>query len=176
MILPYLNEESVYAQYRFDEPWNGPNNRLLAEEIRVEQFQCPSGPERGRPYNTNYVAVVGEATIFPGSGTAKLSDISDGQENTILITEIGNSNIHWMEPRDLVFESLRFLPHPRESSPTAISSHHPAGPGVAFVNHGYDRLRKSLSDSTLQSLFTIAGGESIGREDLERSSGSHLAE
>src|SRR5262245_60656054 len=30
LLLPYLDQHSVYRQYRFDEPWDGPNNSALA--------------------------------------------------------------------------------------------------------------------------------------------------
>jgi hypothetical protein len=29
MILPYAEEPALYKKYRFDEPWDGPNNRQL---------------------------------------------------------------------------------------------------------------------------------------------------
>ena len=54
LLLPFLEYEAVYDQYRFDEPWNGPNNRKLASSIYVEMFQCPSGPDHGRTFNTDY--------------------------------------------------------------------------------------------------------------------------
>ncbi len=177
LILPFIGEESVYEQYRFDELWNGPNNRLLADKITVEYFQCPSGPDFGRTLNANFVAVVGSETIFPGSNTTMLTDMKDGKENTALLVKIGNSDIHWMEPRDLYFKSLEFEPDPKKASSANISSHHPAGPGVIFADKITPyRLRKPLSDSALRSLFTIDGGESFSREDLDRSIGSSFSE
>ncbi len=32
LLLPYLERRTLYEKYRFDEPWNGPNNRKLALE------------------------------------------------------------------------------------------------------------------------------------------------
>lgn len=167
LILPYLGEESLYELYRFDEPWNGPNNRLIADKITMEIYQCHSGREHGRTCNTNFVAVVGRETIFPGSNTTMSAAIKDGIDNTALIVEIGNSDIHWMEPRDLYFGSLQLEPDPKKATSTAISSYHPAGPGVIFAGKiGPYRLRRPLSDSALQSLFTIAGGEPNSRDQL----------
>src|SRR5437867_1183897 len=33
LLLPYLSEQPLYAAYNFDEPWDGPTNRLLASQI-----------------------------------------------------------------------------------------------------------------------------------------------
>src|SRR5204863_151662 len=30
LILPYIDHVSLYYEYRFDEPWDGPNNRKLS--------------------------------------------------------------------------------------------------------------------------------------------------
>lgn len=165
LLLPYMEGDDVYRRYRFDEPWNGPNISKLAEDLDASRFQCPSGSDFGRTNNTNYVVVVGEGTAFPGESTTKFADFKDGVENTILLVEVENSTIHWMEPRDLQFDSLVVA----ASSPDApaVSSPHPRGPGVVFADEitAY-RLRQPLAAKTLRALLTIAGGEAVTRESL----------
>lgn len=46
LILPFLERNDIYDQYRFDEPWDGPKNRKLAE-LNPMVFRCPR-IERGR--------------------------------------------------------------------------------------------------------------------------------
>lgn len=60
LLLPYLDQQALYDQYRFDEPWNGPNNSKLAKFI-PEVYQCPNeyGHADGSHPWTSYVAVVG---------------------------------------------------------------------------------------------------------------------
>src|SRR5262245_10301930 len=53
LILPYVFDREIYDRYHFDEPWNGPHNRLLADQIIVKQFQCPSGSNINRTLNTD---------------------------------------------------------------------------------------------------------------------------
>lgn len=67
LILPYLDEDELYSQYRFDEPWNGPNNRKLATRI-PEIYVCPHDERSSLPDNTmtTYLAVVGTRTAWPG--------------------------------------------------------------------------------------------------------------
>lgn len=165
LLLPYMEQDLVYKQYRFDEPWNGPNNRKLADQIYLEMFQCPSGSDRGRTQNTNYVVVVGDATAFPGDKTTKFSDFKDGVANTILLVEVENSGIHWMEPRDLEFSTLSL--GDRSPAVPAVSSPHPRGPGVVFADSiAAYRIRQPLRIETLRALLTIAGGEAVTRDSL----------
>ena len=82
LLLPYLEEDDVFRQYRFDEPWNGPNNRKLANKITCKTFQCPSGHDYGKTCITNFAVVVGERTLFPDSRTAALSDPSSTTDRT----------------------------------------------------------------------------------------------
>ena len=43
LLLPYLDQLELYNAYRFDEPWDGPNNRLLAD--RMPRHYCFSGDD-----------------------------------------------------------------------------------------------------------------------------------
>src|SRR5262245_3643318 len=132
LILPYMEGQEVYNQYRFDEPWDGPHNRLLADKIFLKIFQCPSVPEYGTAIHTNIVAIVGDGTAFPGAEWTQLSDFRDGGKHTILLAEYRNTDIHWMEPRDLDASTMSF----RFDDPAApsISSPHRAGPAVVFAD------------------------------------------
>ena len=121
LILPYIGRDDLYKRYRFDEPWDGPNNRKLHGEI-VKWFQCPSQNSVANPQATSYVAVVGPRTAWRGDRPVKLSDFIDNPETTILLVETMDSGIHWMEPRD-----LEYPPMPAEINPPSgggISSYH----------------------------------------------------
>jgi Protein of unknown function (DUF1559) len=178
LILPFMEHTRVYDSYRFDEPWDGPNNRLLADKIYLPIFQCHSGADYGKTYRTNIVAVVGDGTAFPGSGSTRLSDFQDGGRHTILLAEYGNSDIHWMEPRDLNAGEMSF----RVNDPAApsISGAHPAGPAVVFADSmtAY-RLRRTLSADTLSALVRTRSEKRVRREDLEHwdsRNGKYLSE
>ncbi|MCH7990236.1 MAG: DUF1559 domain-containing protein [Planctomycetes bacterium] len=41
LILPFMDQQELYDQYRFDEPWNGPHNSQLTEHV-PELFWFPS--------------------------------------------------------------------------------------------------------------------------------------
>ena len=178
LILPFIDETAVYEEYDFGESWNGPHNSKLSHRINKHIFRCPSSPHGDESPFTDYVVVVGPDTIFPGNLPTSLSDLHDGPENTILLAEVANSNIHWMEPRDLNADTMSFVVN--DAIRPSISSHHTAGPAVVFLDYGSAyRIDASLRSDTLKALTTIAGNEHISRDKLARqndANGRHLAE
>ena len=167
LLLPFLDQHGVYKQYDFNEPWDGPTNRKLASKIYLPIFQCHSGPNYETSLMTDYVVITGPQTAFPGSRSVSFEDIRDGRENTILLVEIANSNIPWMEPRDLEFDEMSFVVNdPKRPS---ISGPHPRGPCVVFADRisAYS-LDRTLRPETLKALTTIAGGEPVSKEKLIR--------
>lgn len=109
LLLPYLDQQELYAKYRFDEPWDGPNNRKLQHELDDlygAVFQCPTKRDGPRRSTTDYVAVLGPTTFWPDSQPRSLHDFGSSYAKTILLVELRDSNIHWMEPRDITLEEL----------------------------------------------------------------------
>ena len=167
LILPFLEERDVYARSDFHEPWNGPNNRRLADKIRSELFQCPRRRHSRDSLITDYVVVVGNDTMFPGAQSRSIKDITDGVENTIAVVEINNSDIHWMEPRDLQFEEMSFIIN--DPSSPSISSEHAAGPHVVFLNRKTKYVKGgAVRPQTVRALLTANGREEVFTKDLER--------
>jgi len=179
LILPYLDDpqaSSVYAQYRFDEPWNGPRNQWLAAQA-VEQFRCitTDAAEPGTPLATHYVAVTGPGTVWPGPTGACVGSILDGCKNTILVVEIADSDIHWMQPRDVMLEEALS----GQNGPCAVpSSHHyvertyffcrtyPLAGNVLMADGSCQRFENRPSRDELAALLSIGGGESIDDDTL----------
>ena len=111
LLLPFLEQQNLYAQYRFDEPWDGPNNRLLARHM-PEIYLCPSD-EDAADGTTSYVAIVGPETMWPGEKALDMADIKDGMSNTVALVESHRSGIHWMEPRDLHTLQMPLVVNPK---------------------------------------------------------------
>jgi hypothetical protein len=104
LILPFIDQSDLYEMYDFSQPWNGPDNSKLGlDEYPVRLFNCPTAAPNGCQ-TTNYVAVVGPQTAWPGRKPTKVLKLFNNYTKTILLVEINDSNIHWMEPRDLTFK------------------------------------------------------------------------
>jgi hypothetical protein len=99
LILPYLGEPELFRAYRFDEPWDGPNNARLAQQVPAV-YQCPVHPHPG---HSSYAVIVGPGTVFPGSSCVSALQIKDPRAS--LVVELGGVGIPWLEPHDLKLPS-----------------------------------------------------------------------
>ncbi len=164
LILPYLEHQTIYDQYDFSEPWDGPNNSKLATQLFWPFYHCPA-EGRGLRLTTNYVAVTGPDTVWPGSQSMSLDDFGQDWSQTILLIEVTNSNIHWMEPRDLQLSEITFKVNPKKgqgiSSPHTGSRfpHRPAGASAAFLDGTVRFLPETTSPQELRAMLTRSVGE-----------------
>jgi prepilin-type processing-associated H-X9-DG protein len=159
--------------YDFSEPWDGPSNRTLhGKANRI--YRCPSDPSGART-DSKYLAVVGPRTAWPGpalwpppsrrpSATPSTKDFAAGGANTILLVEVADSGIHWMEPRDL--EVGQFDGTINAGSGQGISSHHGGGANVVFADGSIRFLSSNTSPEVVKALLTTAGGEMVSADDL----------
>jgi prepilin-type processing-associated H-X9-DG protein len=161
LILPYLDPDNIYGRYNFDEPWDGPNNSKLADMV-PDVFTCPDD-KQGPDTMTSYVAVVGPDTAWPGSDQTSLDDFTDGSSHTILLVEIADSGIHWMEPRDLLIEQAARGINP--STGKGISSFHPGGANAAFADGHIEYLPDTTVPEDLRAMLTPAGSEAVDIHD-----------
>jgi hypothetical protein len=102
LILPYLEEQSLYKQYSLNEPWDGPNNKKLLAS-RPRGYACASD-RNAWPQGTctSYAAVVGANAAWSRDKPGNV--IEDSQ--TIMLVEVSDANIQWSEPRDVSLDAL----------------------------------------------------------------------
>lgn len=152
LLLPFLERNDVYKQYRFDEPWDGPNNRQLADQM--PSVYALHGCEKPDNVTTNYLRVVGDTTASPSNRVIHDRDVTDGTVGTLFIVENVDAGIHWMEPRDLILESMSFT----VGNSNGISSwlEPPAAVTLAGI---VETIPIDTPDNILRGLLTIAGNE-----------------
>jgi len=148
-ILPYLEQQALYKQYKFDEPWDSEaNKKVLAQMPAV--FRHP-GDARPDPFSS-YFVLTGPATMFDGAKGAEFADIRDGMSNTILTVEAVR-DIPWTKPEDIAFDPNQPLP--------AIGGFNPDGTNVGFADGSVRFMSKLVDSAMLKSLITKAGREPI---------------
>jgi len=105
-ILPYIEEEALYRQFKLDEPWNSEHNlKLLARMPKI--YESPNLPPV--PGMTYYKAFSGPGTVLESGKRIKFTDIKDGTSNTILVIEAGPA-VLWTKPEDNPFDPKKPLP------------------------------------------------------------------
>ena len=157
LILPYLEQQDLYDRYLMDEPWDGPNNSRLHDEI-VSCYRCPSSSSDENC--TDYVLITGEGTAFEDNQTNSYGDIGDGSSNTIAVTEIAESNIHWMQPQDIPKDEFLGLGN------TKVPTNHIGLRNVALFDGSTHSLRIDAYTEELKKLVLINDGEMVYVSDL----------
>jgi hypothetical protein len=150
LLLPYLDkpEQELHAEYRFDEPWDGPNNRRLAQRMPLV-YGCPCDPGQ-LDSQTSYLAVIDPATGLISAPPANTTNRPAGKAKPaapLLLVEVSESGINWLEPRDIAY-----IPGgPDPLGPRTRFSYHPGG-GSNVIND--DATPRMLSGAELKPLLT----------------------
>ncbi len=105
---------------------------------------------------TNYLAVVGQNTAWPGASARLTDEVTDEPSETIRFVENIGENVHWMEPRDLQYDTMSF----RVNDPEGVSSKYLA-PAVTMFNGSVRRLEEELPEDVLRAMLTVNGGEEL---------------
>ncbi|HEY8506695.1 MAG TPA: DUF1559 domain-containing protein [Gemmataceae bacterium] len=149
LLLPYLEQEELYKQFKLDEPWDSEHNRKLVEKM-PEVFRSPV-QDRKLVGKTTYLAPVGKDTIFPGE-PIRIQDISDGTSNTIMVVEASDPRaVIWTRPDDLPVGGDDPLPD--------LTGHYMDGFNALFGDGSVRFVSASIDPKTLRALFTRNGGE-----------------
>jgi hypothetical protein len=166
-ILPYLEGDALYRQFKLDEPWDSAHNkRLLKQMPPVYAAPVPvSGVLPGRPEGkqalqteTYYQGFVGEGAVFEGKEGIRMAEIRDGTSNTLLVVE-GGEPVPWTKPQDLSFDRRKPLPKLGGLFPEIFYA--------ALCDGSVHGLKKKLDEQTLRALITRNGGEVIDLSKFE---------
>lgn len=160
LLLPHLGYDRLYKRYDFDEPWDGPNNRALAEEV-CDIYGSATDPH-GRGTMTRFLAVVGPGTAWPGERSVRREDFADYFSQTIVLLDCVESDVKWTEPRDLAYSDV--LASEDTGNTLRIARMRPQGIHFLDATGALRTLPKDLSPDILKALLTINGGEKIDDE------------
>jgi hypothetical protein len=105
-ILPYLEQNSLYRQFKLNEDWDSPANKAVLEKSPMpEAFRSPI-ENPGDETKTYYQLFTGPGTAWPNdSSKPKLpASYPDGTSNTLLIAE-ARTPVFWTQPEDIRVEA-----------------------------------------------------------------------
>ncbi len=156
LLLEFL-DPALFRSVNLSEPWDGPNNRKIASRM-PDVYACPSRHGSRVETRTSYVVIIGPETAFPGSKTVKITDIRPPSNGipVILVAEIANVDIPWMQPTDLRSTEMSFaINDPLKPS---ISSTDQRGAGVIMVEGKSGRFKTTYSATQIKNFVDISKG------------------
>ncbi len=177
LILPYIEQANLYETYNFDEPWDGPNNIKLLNQI-PSNFQCKHNLNSSRftqDGTTTYKLVTGDGTAFVGAQTKSSADIADGTSNSLMIVEDFANPVPWTKPDDLTIDEVTEIfegVNQRDRSPCCaheIDSHFKRvlqGNSTTCFDGSTHSLGPSCEPEKIRWLCTIADGHRMSIDDL----------
>ena len=156
LLLPYLGEHRLHSKYNMSVPWNDPANMRAVGSKMPDVFECPN--QNASRNETSYMVICGPTLVFDGSTTRKPEEITDKLSDTLLVIEVADTDVHWMEPVDLSASSMTWT----INTDKGIGSHHSMEGAHLLTADG--RVRH-LDDFTppeeLQGMATRGGGETV---------------
>jgi|SRR5579863_7319784 len=183
LLLPYLNANELYARYDFAEPWDGPNNIKLLDEM-PSVFACPScnpqprtmaaglsfsgifacgigaPSDSARSKFTSYAAVLGPRGIFRGADPVSMDQVTDGLGQTLFIGEVADANIFWTRPEDIDIAA-----HPKLGDRKGFSSEHPGVVVFSFADGRQRTIDINSPQEIIDAYFTRNGREKFPNSD-----------
>lgn len=154
-ILPFIEQNALYEQYRKDQPWDSPDNKRVLEQMPA-LFRDPSDPSG--PNSTSYFALTGPGTPLSGRGMTFI-DMIDGTSNTLLVVE-AKRDVPWTKPQDVPFDPARSAEVLK-----SLGGNHDGGFVAAFADGSVRFISQAVDPTVFKGLATATGKEVIGSID-----------
>ena len=163
-ILPYIEQVTLYRQFKLDEPWDSPNNKALISQM-PSQYAPPEGKmEPGTTYIRSFTGdqafippLAPDSTVVAGQPIRgrSIGGIPDGTSNTLMVIEAADPVI-WTKPDELVYDPKGPVPK--------FGGVFRGGANVAFCDGSVRFLRLETSEATVRALITPNGGDIVGSD------------
>jgi prepilin-type processing-associated H-X9-DG protein len=164
MLLPYLEQETLYKSIDLTKPWDDPVNAKALNTV-VSAYARPTLSVDSDLQRTTYLAIVTQQSCLrSGTPTAK-KDITDGLGKTVVVIEVPeNYAVPWMSPQDtneaMFVELMRDLtPRPNEEAEPPRWSHIGMSHMLFADGHIEEIVPDEKSPAERRALITIDGGE-----------------
>jgi prepilin-type processing-associated H-X9-DG protein len=152
LILPYIEQDALYKEFKLDEPWDSDNNKKLIAKM-PKTYAMPGKTKPGDT-TTYYRVFVGNGAGWDWLMGGKITGITDGTSNTLMVVTAAEA-VTWTKPDELEFD-------PDKDMAKLIGMVVNGKAQVAMFDGSVRTLGKLPSKQTLNALITKNGGEVIG--------------
>ena len=160
-ILPYIEENQLYKQFKLDEPWDSDHNKKLIP--MMPKVYGPPDKDINTNGHTYLRAFAGNGAFMPLNTTTKgqagqmargtkLWEVADGTSNTLMVVEAAEAVI-WTKPDELEFKPDGPLPK--------LGGVFRDGMNVLLCDGSTRWVKGEIPPATLKALITTSGGEVI---------------
>lgn len=160
-LLPYLDQQPLYDQIDFNQPWTAADNRQPFE-TRLIVLQSPGMPydfteAEGKAAGYKPAHYAANSRVLSANSGMDLRKITDGSSNTILAGEVRSDIKAWGDPTNFRDPTEGINRNPRGfGSPFKGGAHVLMGDGAARF------LSEDIDPEVLKALSTPQGGEPVG--------------
>jgi hypothetical protein len=150
-ILPFIEEEDLYAKFHLDEPWDSPHNKTLIP-LMSRTYANPGVEDA--PGFTRYRAVVGDFTAFekPVAGREPLGrdpkNWPDGIRKPVCVVEAADPVV-WTRPDELEYDPTQPLPR--------LGAYWSGRCQIVFSDASVGSYRPDTDEAELRELFSGPG-------------------
>lgn len=151
-ILPYLEQNELYQQFRLDEPWDSEHNRKLLQQM-PDQYKLGSEANNAAG-KTSVLLPVGELTAFPNGRGLAFKELSDGASQTILAVEADDEHaVPWTKPEDLQFDPAQ--------AKAGLGRHYGLGFIALMADGSVQFFDDKLDSASVRAMFTRAAQDVV---------------
>ncbi len=160
-LLPYLDQNTLYEQIDFNQPWTAADNRepfetnfiLLQSPGMTYDFTEEEGEAAG--YKPAHYAA--NSRVLSANSGMNMRKIKDGSSNTILAGEVRSDIKAWGDPTN-----FRDPTEGINRNPRGFGSHFKGGAHVLMGDGAARFLSEDIDPEVLKALSTPQGGEPVG--------------
>ncbi|HEY8506628.1 MAG TPA: DUF1559 domain-containing protein [Gemmataceae bacterium] len=168
-ILPYIEQDNLYRQFKLDEPWDSEHNKKLLKQM-PEIYALPGVPGQkegmtvlqvfvgawdGKGENPPHPIFVRRPPVPVAPGFTpgmRLTSIVDGTSNTIMVIE-GSEAVPWTKPEDIPFDPKGELPK--------LGGHYGDGAWAVFCDGAVHFIPATVNAETLRLLIMCNDGQPV---------------
>jgi RNA polymerase sigma factor (sigma-70 family) len=147
-ILPFIEQQPLYQEFKLDEPWDSAHNKKLIAKM-PQIYEMPIG--KNKEGMTYYQVITGPGTVFDGDKKLQFQDITNGTSNTILAVEAKDPVI-WTKPADLT------MPKDKDKLP-ALGGHFRNGFHILMADGSVRMMAANAPVQVFRSAVSPKSGE-----------------
>ena len=155
-LLPFVEGDGLYKQFKLDQPWDSPDNLKLLEKI-PKFYQ--NLDYTGLGSHTTVLAINGPGAVFNPSEKLHFRNVTDGTSQTVLVINAGpDKAVPWTKPQDLTYQPDAIVQSLGDINDPFM---------VMFADGAIYPVSKTVDERMLLRMFQRNDGKFLVREELK---------